>query len=68
VLAPIVLASTVAAEPCVAAGPAIDVGTRAATTRKGRAMKLDMNCDDYLPLRQLKAQMGIQLEPLQGPA
>jgi hypothetical protein len=31
-------------------------------------MKLDMNCDDYLPLRQLKAQMGIQLEPLQGPA
>jgi hypothetical protein len=30
-------------------------------------MKLDMNWDDYLPLRRLKEQMGIPLEPLQGP-
>ncbi len=30
-------------------------------------MKLDMNWNDYLPLRRLKAQMGIQLDPLQGP-
>jgi hypothetical protein len=29
-------------------------------------MKLDMDWVDYLPLRRLKAQMGIPLEPLQG--
>jgi len=29
-------------------------------------VKLDMDWDDYLPFRRLKAQMGIPLEPLQG--